>query len=89
MAYINGYAYLVGLTAVVITLAWTSATFIFAIANTLNITQITSQGANIGLYIGLIVGATLYNLLGLKYSAYLNKFMGKHEKNNKCTISRN
>ncbi|KAG2199308.1 hypothetical protein INT47_012942 [Mucor saturninus] len=75
MAYINGYAYLVGLTAVVITLAWTSATFIFQIANTLNITQISSQGANVGLYIGLIIGATLYNLLGLKYSAYLNKFM--------------
>lgn len=80
MAYINGYAYLVGLTAVVITLAWTSATFIFQIANTLNITQISSQGANVGLYIGLIIGATLYNLLGLKYSAYLNKFMGKKKK---------
>ncbi|GAA5813670.1 hypothetical protein MFLAVUS_007156 [Mucor flavus] len=75
MAYINGYAYLVGLTAVVITLAWTSATFIFQIANTLNITQIDSQGANVGLYIGLIIAATLYNLLGLRFSAYLNKFM--------------
>lgn len=77
MAYINGYAYLVGLIAVVVTLAWTSATFIFDIANTLNITQIDSQGANVGLYIGLIIAATLYNLLGLRFSAYLNKFMGK------------
>jgi hypothetical protein len=78
MAYINGYAYLVGLIAVVVTLAWTSATFIFSIANTLNITQITSQGANVGLYIGLIIASTLYNLLGLRFSAYLNKFMGMH-----------
>lgn len=75
MAYINGYAYLVGLIAVVVTLAFTSASFIFDIANTLNIVQIDSQGAVVGLYIGLIIASTLYNLLGLRFSAYLNKFM--------------
>lgn len=82
MAYINGYAYLVGLIAVVVTLAFTSSTFIFNIANTLNIVQIESQGAIVGLYIGLIIASTLYNLLGLRFSAYLNKFMGMYSRVN-------
>ncbi|KAG1051465.1 hypothetical protein G6F52_003954 [Rhizopus delemar] len=75
MSWINGYAYLIGLVAVVITLAWTSSQFIFAISNTLNVTQIDSQGPYVGLYIALIVMGTLYNLLGIKFSACLNKFM--------------
>lgn len=77
MSWINGYAYLIGLVAVVITLAWTSSQFIFAISNTLNVTQIDSQGPYVGLYIALIVMGTLYNLLGIKFSACLNKFMGR------------
>lgn len=86
MAYINGYAYLVGLIAVVVTLAFTSASFIFDIANTLNIVQIDSQGAVVGLYIGLIIASTLYNLLGLRFSAYLNKFMGTYLRENSHNI---
>lgn len=78
MAWVNGWAYLTGLLAVTITLAWTSADFIYMIANTLNESQINSQGASVGLYIGVMVAGTLYNLLGLRFSAYLNKFMGKY-----------
>jgi amino acid transporter len=78
MAWVNGWAYLTGLIAVTITLAWTSADFIYMIANTLNENQIDSQGASVGLYIGIVIAGTLYNLLGLRFSAYLNKFMGKH-----------
>ncbi|KAL0136783.1 amino acid/polyamine transporter I [Mucor lusitanicus] len=75
MAWINGYAYLTGLIAVVMTLAYTAGDFIYAIANTLNENQISSQGASVGLYIGLIIAGTLYNILGLRFSAYLNQFM--------------
>ncbi|KAI8645218.1 amino acid/polyamine transporter I [Parasitella parasitica] len=75
MAWINGYAYLTGLIAVVMTLAYTAADFIYAIANTLNEHQVDSQGASVGLYIGLIIACTAYNILGLRFSAYLNKFM--------------
>jgi len=75
MAWINGYAYLTGLIAVVMTLAYTAGDFIYSIANTLNENQVSSQGASVGLYIGLILAGTLYNLLGLRFSAYLNKFM--------------
>ncbi|CAO3699727.1 unnamed protein product [Rhizopus stolonifer] len=72
---INGYAYLIGLVAVVITFAWTSSQFILAISSTLNIAQINLQGVYIGLYIAFIVLGTLYRLLGVKFSAYFNKFM--------------
>ncbi|KAG1171685.1 hypothetical protein G6F70_006816 [Rhizopus microsporus] len=75
MAWINGYAYLIGLETVTITLAWTSCQFIFAISNTLNLVQVSSQSAYVGLYVALMVLGTLYNLLGIKYSTYLNKFM--------------
>ncbi|RCH87084.1 hypothetical protein CU098_007147 [Rhizopus stolonifer] len=75
MAWINGYAYLIGLVTANITLAWTSAEFIFNVANVLNVKQIDSQGATIGLYCGIIIVATLYNLLGMKFSGYLNKFL--------------
>lgn len=76
MAWINGYAYLIGLVTANITLAWTSAEFIFNVANVLNVKQIDSQGATVGLYCGIIIVATLYNLLGMKFSGYLNKFLG-------------
>ncbi|CAO3626288.1 unnamed protein product [Mucor hiemalis] len=75
MSYINGYVYLIGLITANITLAYTTGDFIIYIANTLNYTQITSQGANVGLYCAISVAATLYNFLGMKYSAYLNKFL--------------
>jgi amino acid transporter len=75
MSWINGYSYLIGLIAVDITLAWTSAEFIFYMANIMNFTQITHQGAYVGLYIGLIILGSLYTTLGVKFSAYLNKFM--------------
>ncbi|KAG0763628.1 hypothetical protein G6F16_003773 [Rhizopus arrhizus] len=75
MAWINGYAYLIGLVTANITLAWTSAEFIFDVANVLNIKQIDSIGANVGLYCGIIIAATMYNLLGMKFSGYLNKFL--------------
>ncbi|EIE81848.1 hypothetical protein RO3G_06553 [Rhizopus delemar RA 99-880] len=76
MAWINGYAYLIGLVTANITLAWTSAEFIFDVANVLNTKQIDSAGANVGLYCGIIIAATMYNLLGMKFSSYLNKFLG-------------
>lgn len=75
MAWITGYAYLTGLIAVVITLAWTGASMIYGVANLLNENQINSQGASVGLYIALVVGGTVYCMFGLRFSAYLNKFM--------------
>ncbi|KAI9359504.1 amino acid/polyamine transporter I [Pilaira anomala] len=44
-------------------------------ANVLNVTQITSQGATVGLYCAIVIMTTSYNLLGMKFSAYLNKFL--------------
>lgn len=75
MAWINGYAYLTGLIAVVMTLAYAAGDFIYGISNILNEKQIGSQGASVGIYIGLLVAGTAYNILGLRFSAYLNKFM--------------
>jgi amino acid transporter len=75
MSYINGYVYLIGLITANITLAYTSGTFIIYIANTLNVAQITSQGAYVGLYCAIIIAATLYNFLGMRFSGYLNKFL--------------
>lgn len=77
MAWISGYAYLIGLITASITLAYTTADFVFGIANTLDIQQINSTGAYVGLYIGLVAFGTFYNMLGMKFSAYMNKFMGK------------
>lgn len=76
MSWISGYTYLIAAVTVVATLAWTSGQFIIAISNTLNIVQINSQGANVGVYVALIIMGTIYNLLGVKFSGYLNKFMG-------------
>ncbi|KAG1445835.1 hypothetical protein G6F56_009771 [Rhizopus delemar] len=75
MSWISGYTYLIAAVTVVATLAWTSGQFIIAISNTLNIVQINSQGANVGVYVALIIMGTIYNLLGVKFSGYLNKFM--------------
>lgn len=77
MAWITGYAYLIGLVTASITLAYTSADFIYGIANIMNVKQVKSTGAYVGLYIGLIAFGTFYNMLGMRYSAYMNKFMGK------------
>lgn len=75
MSYINGYVYLIGLITANSTLAYTSAEFIIFIANTLNVNQITSQGAYVGLYCAIIIAATAYNFLGMRFSGYLNKFL--------------
>lgn len=78
MSWISGYIYLAGLITASMTLAYSSVQFIYGTANALNVTQITSEGGYVGLYFGLIIVGTLYNMLGMKFSAYLNKFMGKH-----------
>ncbi|KAI8975564.1 amino acid/polyamine transporter I [Mycotypha africana] len=44
-------------------------------ANVLNVKQIDSQGASVGLYIALVAAGTVYNIMGLRFSAYLNMFM--------------
>lgn len=75
MAWISGYCYLIGLITANITLAWACADFIFGIANVLNVKQIVSEGAYVGLYCGIFIFATLYNWLGMKFSSYINKFM--------------
>jgi hypothetical protein len=54
---------------------------IYGVANLLNINQINSQGASVGLYIALVVAGTIYCMFGLRFSAYLNKFMGKKKAN--------
>jgi amino acid transporter len=75
MSWINGYVYLIGLITANITLAYTSADFVVGISNVVNVTQITSQGAYVGLFCGLYIMATLFNMLGMKFSGYMNKFM--------------
>ncbi|GAA5813672.1 hypothetical protein MFLAVUS_007158 [Mucor flavus] len=75
MSYINGYVYLIGLVTANITLGYSAADFIIYIANTLNIAQITSQGATVGLYCAIFIVATGYNFLGMRFSSYLNKFL--------------
>ncbi|KAG2199321.1 hypothetical protein INT47_012955 [Mucor saturninus] len=75
MSYINGYLYLTGLITANITLAYSAADFIIYTANTLNITQISSTGANVGLYIGIFIAATAFNFLGMRSSNNMNKFL--------------
>lgn len=77
MSYINGYTYLTGLITANITLAYTAGDFIIYIANTLNVNQIESTGANVGLYFAIIIAATAYNFLGMRFSGHMNKFLGK------------
>lgn len=45
------------------------------IANVLRETPVTNQGAYVGLYILLIILGVIYCSLGLRLSAWLNKFM--------------
>lgn len=47
--------------------------------NILHEKQINDIGANIGLFIALMVLGVGYSYLGLKFNGYLNKFMGKTE----------
>lgn len=75
MSYITGYIYSIGLVTANITLGYTAADFIIYIANVLNVIQITSQGATVGLYCPIVITTTSYSLLGMKFSAYLNKFL--------------
>lgn len=77
MSYINGYIYLTGLITANITLAYSAADFIFYTANTLNVTQISSTGASVGLYIGIFIAATAFNFLGTRSNGNMNKFLGK------------
>ncbi|KAL9543952.1 hypothetical protein PS6_008998 [Mucor atramentarius] len=75
MAWISGYIYCIGLVTANMTLAWSSVDFIFGIANVLNVAQITSQGAYVGLYCGIFVLATFCNWFGMKFSSIMNKFI--------------
>lgn len=51
-----------------------------AVANIFRKDPITEQGANVGLYIAFLALGVSYSYLGLKFSSYLNKFMGKYNK---------
>ncbi|RCH80449.1 hypothetical protein CU098_001084, partial [Rhizopus stolonifer] len=75
MAWIGGYLYLIGLVTANITLSWSVSEFVIGIANTVNETQIESQGVYVGLYCCVFFLATAYNFLGIRFSAYLNKFL--------------
>ncbi|KAK4514235.1 uncharacterized protein ATC70_001824 [Mucor velutinosus] len=75
MAWITGYVYCIGLVTANITLAWSSVDFIYGIANVLNVAQITSKGAYVGLYCGIFVFATCCNWFGMKFSSIMNKFI--------------
>lgn len=77
MSYISGYVYLTASITGTMTLAYTTSDFIRYTANILNDSQITSQGASVGLYCAVCVAGTLYSLLGMSYSGYLNMFLGK------------
>lgn len=75
MSWISGYVYCIGLVTANMTLAWSAADFIIGIANILNVTQITAQGAYVGLYCGIFFLATFCNWLGMKFSSIMNKFI--------------
>ncbi|KAI7848423.1 amino acid/polyamine transporter I [Circinella umbellata] len=49
--------------------------YTIAISNILNENQVSNAGANVGLYIAYLLLGVAYCYLGLKWSAYLNKFM--------------
>ncbi|ORY93803.1 amino acid/polyamine transporter I [Syncephalastrum racemosum] len=75
MAWLCGYVFVAGLLSATMTLAYSMGEYVIAIANVLNENQIDNQGANVGLYILFLIVGVAYNYLGLKFSAYLNKFM--------------
>ncbi|KAI9266397.1 hypothetical protein EDC94DRAFT_515866 [Helicostylum pulchrum] len=76
MSYINGYISLIGFVTTTITLAYSVTNFIVYTVNILNEDQITSPGTSIGIYCAIFIIATGYNLLGMRYSSYLNIFLG-------------
>ena len=54
-----------------------TSSFIKAVANIFNEEKISNPGVNVGLYILFLLLGVGYSYLGLKFSAFLNKFMGK------------
>ncbi|KAI9314156.1 amino acid permease-domain-containing protein [Dichotomocladium elegans] len=75
MAWVCGYVFVGGLLAVVMTVAYTMAQYVVAISNVMNVRQIDSQGALVGLYILFLILGVGYSYMGIKFSGYLNKFM--------------
>ena len=78
MSWICGYVFMGGLLSVVMTLAYSMGEYTIAISNILNENQVSNAGANVGLYIAYLLLGVAYCYLGLKWSAYLNKFMSKY-----------
>ncbi|CAO3626413.1 unnamed protein product [Cunninghamella echinulata] len=70
-AYIN----LAGMIATQGTLAYSCASFIYQIVEIQTGVTISHLGAYVGLYCAMQLVATIYALLGLKFSNYLNYFM--------------
>ncbi|CDS10375.1 hypothetical protein LRAMOSA03051 [Lichtheimia ramosa] len=75
MSWLCGYIFTGGLLSVLMTLAYTMAEYVIAIANVLNVHQTDNQGAIVGLYILFLFIGVGYSYLGIKFSGYLNYFM--------------
>ncbi|KAF7728166.1 hypothetical protein EC973_006560 [Apophysomyces ossiformis] len=75
MSWVSGYINIAGMLATSMTLAWSCADFVYEIAYLHSGVDIGSQGAQIGLYCGMLLGATLFSYLGLRLSSILNYFL--------------
>ncbi|KAJ8661264.1 hypothetical protein O0I10_003013 [Lichtheimia ornata] len=75
MSWICGYMFVAALLTSTMTVVYTMTEYIIAAYNILNEKQINDIGANIGLFIALMVIGVGYSYLGLKFNGYLNKFM--------------
>lgn len=51
-----------------------------ALSNILNVHQINNQGANVGLYIAVLLLGLAYCSLGIKFNGYLNRFMSMYQR---------
>ncbi|CDH54533.1 apc amino acid permease [Lichtheimia corymbifera JMRC:FSU:9682] len=75
MSWVTGYMIVAGLLTANMTVAYSLSEYIIALSNILNVHQINNQGANVGLYIAVLLLGLAYCSLGIKFNGYLNRFM--------------
>ncbi|CDH54997.1 apc amino acid permease [Lichtheimia corymbifera JMRC:FSU:9682] len=75
MSWICGYIFLAGQLSTAMTLAYSLGEYIIATWNIANTYQIDNQGANIGIYVAVLILGITVNACGLKFNAWLNRVM--------------
>ncbi|KAI9272928.1 amino acid/polyamine transporter I [Phascolomyces articulosus] len=75
MSWVCGYLFLGGNIAALMTVAYSLGEFTIAAANILRKDEISNTGANVGLFIVFLVAGIGCSYFGIKFSAFMNKFI--------------